>query len=348
MINRTLSRIRVFQELFALAHSSEKSNAEIRKELSKSFTQSHLLYLFLLQLPAALTALHAEIIEHRQTKLLRNYRDENPNMRLANNLLAKKIDDSETLNDTLYKAALSWRSNDTLLHKLLNEILNSDLYRNYCNDTTYSLEVDVNFWVAALQRYCFKNEALDEFLEDTSIYWDNPARIVEKIYVDNKPTADQWDEVIDEAKESEDTYHAVRLLATPVEIEKDFALKTLRRSANNASLDELLMPVFKSEEDQDFPYQLLSSVMVHNDSYTQDINELLQNWESERLNDTDIIILKMGIAEFFTFNNIPATVTINEYIELAKNYSTPKSGQFINGLLDKLLAKYREEKRINK
>ena len=102
------------------------------------------------------------------------------------------------------------------------------------------------------------------------------------------------------------------------------------------------------DEDEIYFKTLFETVVEEDKKYEQWIEGHTQNWESERLATTDLIILKMAIAEMIKFSSIPVKVSINEYIELAKNYSTPKSGLFINGVLDVISSKLVNEKIINK
>lgn len=347
MINRTLARIRVFQELFAFFHSCTKTVEETEAELRRALLTSHNLYLYLLDLVPTLTALHVELLDKRRKKLIKNDEDTNPNMRLADNRLAALLDNCDELSQSLLDANLSWRRNDALLKTLLDEILASELYKSYIANPNDSLDTDVDFWASALQRLVFKNPALDDYLEDSSIYWDNPYGVIEKIELEEMPDLDFLEKTVQELHGTQ-CYSAVRLPETPVEIQKDFALKTLRRVKRSKTVEELIMPLFKDREDEDFAFELLRSTINHADQFLEQINTALKNWESERLTDTDTIILQMGLAEMLTFPNIPATVTINEYIELAKNFSTAKSGSFVNGILDTLLKQFRKEERITK
>ncbi|WP_044173445.1 transcription antitermination factor NusB [Flectobacillus major] len=116
------------------------------------------------------------------------------------------------------------------------------------------------------------------------------------------------------------------------------------------SLEELeLQPLALNwDEDKYYFVDLFNQTLENDDEYENMVMEQTKNWEADRLAMTDMIILKMGLAELIHFSSIPVKVSINEYIELAKNYSTPKSGQFVNGLLDVLSQKLQEEQIIRK
>ena len=109
-----------------------------------------------------------------------------------------------------------------------------------------------------------------------------------------------------------------------------------------------ITPLFKDSVDVEFYKTLYRKVMLNNKEYSTMIETKLQNWEMERVMGIDMILMKMAICEFTEFEEIPLKVTINEYIELAKYYSSTKSGLFINGLLDKIILELKEEGRLNK
>ena len=106
--------------------------------------------------------------------------------------------------------------------------------------------------------------------------------------------------------------------------------------------------LYKDSDDKKFVVDLFRKVLLNHEKFEADIAEVTPNWDAERIADLDMILLKMAICEFLYFPSIPTRVTINEYIEISKDYSTSKSSFFINGVLDKLLKKYTESKRLNK
>jgi len=101
-------------------------------------------------------------------------------------------------------------------------------------------------------------------------------------------------------------------------------------------------------DDEEFLVDLFRKTVLHQQEFTSDIDEKTPNWDTERIADMDMILIKMALTEFLYFPSIPTKVTINEYIEIAKDYSTRKSSYFINGVLDKLLKDYNKSSRLNK
>ena len=106
--------------------------------------------------------------------------------------------------------------------------------------------------------------------------------------------------------------------------------------------------LYKNEDDENFVSQLFRKVILNHHTFENDIKIHTPNWESDRIADVDMILIKMGISEFLYFSSIPVRVSINEYIEIAKDYSTQKSGYFVNGVLDKLSREFSKDKRFVK
>jgi N utilization substance protein B len=123
-------------------------------------------------------------------------------------------------------------------------------------------------------------------------------------------------------------------------------LRTLSKVKENKPL--LLGNIYKDEDDEKFVLELFRKVILNHAKFEEDISSKTPNWEAERIADIDMILIKMAICEFLKFPSIPVRVTINEYIEISKDYSTNKSGYFINGVLDKLSREYSENKRLDK
>jgi N utilization substance protein B len=127
------------------------------------------------------------------------------------------------------------------------------------------------------------------------------------------------------------------------------ALVKLLNKAKEKNSDDYFTPrLFKDEEDKLFGVELLRNTVHNMDTYSEEISLKTQNWDKDRIADIDFVLLQMAICEFQQFPSIPTKVSINEYIEIAKEYSTPKSNVFINGVLDKIVKEYNEKDTLNK
>ena len=122
-------------------------------------------------------------------------------------------------------------------------------------------------------------------------------------------------------------------------------IKTIRACKEN-SLN--LLPLYNDQDDREFILELYRKTIIHNNEYEKIISQKTNNWEVDRIAAMDILLMKMAIAEVIHFPSIPVKVTLNEYIDISKEYSTPKSNTFINGILDKIATELKEENKIQK
>jgi len=125
-----------------------------------------------------------------------------------------------------------------------------------------------------------------------------------------------------------------------------WVVRTLERIKQSG--DFVLGKLYKDIDDEEFVLDLFQKVMLNHTNFEKEISDKTPNWESERIADIDMILMKMAVCEFLNFPSIPVRVTINEYIEIAKDYSTNKSSYFINGVLDKISKDLLKEKRLIK
>jgi N utilization substance protein B len=132
------------------------------------------------------------------------------------------------------------------------------------------------------------------------------------------------------------------------EIVDTFVLKTIKRFEEQNGAKQDLLPEFKDEEDQDFARRLFRRTILNADYYRHLISENTRNWDLDRVALMDIIIMQIALAEILSFPNIPVSVTLNEYVEIAKLYSTPKSGSFINGTLDGIVNLLKKDGKLTK
>jgi N utilization substance protein B len=127
-----------------------------------------------------------------------------------------------------------------------------------------------------------------------------------------------------------------------------FILKTIKQFEENKGASQELQPMFKDEEDKDFASDLLLETLREEHKYRALIDEYTKNWDFDRIAFMDIVIIQVALAELHNFPAIPVNVTLNEYIELSKYYSTEKSNTFINGVLDNIVENLRKDNKITK
>ena len=132
------------------------------------------------------------------------------------------------------------------------------------------------------------------------------------------------------------------------EIVDTFVLKTIKRFDEKNGAKQELLPEFKDEEDQDFARRLFRRTILNADYYRHLISENTKNWDLDRVAFMDVVIMQIALAEILSVPNIPVSVSLNEYVEIAKLYSTPKSGGFINGTLDGIVNSLKKENKLTK
>jgi transcription antitermination factor NusB len=201
-----------------------------------------------------------------------------------------------------------------------------------------------------------ENKMLNEFMETKKLNWDDEPEFLKKIYT--QITESQIYEEYMNA--TEDDYATDRELWRKLyrtliqdnadleslleeqslywnddkEIVDTFVLKTIKRFEEKNQSKQELLPEYDNEEDKDYARKLFRATIMNADEYQHFMSEASRNWDFSRLAYMDIVIMQIAIAEMMTFPSIPVGVTINEYVDIAKLYSTPRSGGYINGMLD--------------
>lgn len=215
-----------------------------------------------------------------------------------------------------------------------------------------------------------KNRQLHAYLEQRKLSWKDNPELIKELYlmmqesdIYKKYMSDDTRSFLDDRKFLERLFNKVILVAEELYIEleeksiywnddMDFVvpmvIKTLKRFNELSGPDQALMPMFKDQEDRDFTKDLLRKSIINHDELRQLIKEHSKNWDVERIAFMDILIMQLAISEFLYFPSIPTKVTLNEYIELSKFYSTDKSRNFINGILDKTLKDLKRSEKVSK
>lgn len=307
MINRVLIRIKVLQILFAYQQNGSNDLKLAENELLLSLRRSYDLYYYFLLLIVEVTHLQERRLDMRRNRYRPAEEDLRPNTRLVDNRFARQLEANLALQAYAKEHGISWTNETDFVKSTLDLILASELYTAYRDAKDDSYEADREFWRAAFRRLICGNEALEDTLEDISIYWNDDIEIIET-----------------------------------------FVIKTIKRFTEDDGPDHPLLPMFKDEEDRDYAIRLLRLTIEHGDEYLTRINRHLKNWESDRVANMDRLIMQMALAELMNFPKIPINVTLNEYIDAAKYYSTPKSGTFINGILDAVVQELKEENKLVK
>ncbi len=279
------------------------------ESLEGSLDKAYELYHSIFALIIELTREQEMRIETAKTKHLASPEERNPNTRFIDNAFVARLRDCEALREYLKKNPISWETDIALINSLLADITSSQIYADYMEAASTDYEKDCEFWRDILRTVVFPGDALSEALEDKSIYWNDDLQIM-----------------------------------------GTFVLKTIRQAEQKPEEDIQLFPQYKDEEDAKFGAELFVDSVRNRDEYRALIDKFINtgSWDPERLAFMDIVILTIAISEIKNYPNIPVVVTMNEYIEIANNYSTAKSGQFINGVLSSIITDLRKSGEIAK
>ncbi len=201
-----------------------------------------------------------------------------------------------------------------------------------------------------------ENKQLNLFMEDKKMSWENDVEAVRKLcdQIEQSPLYQEY--MMSDAEDYEtDRELWRRIYRTLIQDNEDldaileekslywnddkeivdtFVLKTIKRFDPANKADQELLPEYDDTEDREYALKLFRSTILNADTYQRYMSETSRNWNFSRLAYMDVVLMQIAIAEMLTFPNIPISVTINEYVDLAKLYSTPKSGGYINGMLD--------------
>lgn len=302
-------------DTFTEFSSSQDNVADSLKDLSDSLDKARELYFRLLLLPIEITYQQEVELDERRHRYLRTEEDMNPNPKFVDNELVKLLADSEEIREYVEKKKISWVEQDRdLVRHLLNVIRESELYREYMADPVADLHADCEFWRKVMKHLVFNDEEFLETLETMSVFWNDD-----------------------------------------LDIMGEFVLKTFRRfeeSKASAKHDgeSPVLPMYKDAEDARFGNKLFELTVKNRALYREYIDDALnsQRWESDRLAYMDVVIMLTAIAEILNFPGIPLQASLNEYIEIAKCYSTAKSGPFVNGLLASVITNLKETGKLRK
>lgn len=312
MPNYSLRGVERMQELmettFSNFSSSQGHVADMAKTLTYSLETAHKLYYILLLLAVDLTRLQEQNLDAARHKYLTTEEDMNPDLRFVENKFIALLTQNRTFLDFVEKHKMSWIANERV-------ILASLLKKVFDSDI-----------------YRDYMAAPKPTLEDDCRLWKNLLRYV------ILPDGDLQETLEDKSVFWNDDLDTIGT----------FVLKTIRRFEEGVS--EPILPMFKDDEDARFGRELFNAVVKGKEEYAEILDKALNkdSWETDRLAFMDVVIAYTALAEILKFPKIPVNVSINEYIEIAKAYSTPKSSLFINGLLGAAIVNLRESGRLVK
>lgn len=309
MLNRRYLRIKAMQSVYSFFQAEDADLVAGEKDLLRSIDRTYDLYLTALIFPCELADFAANRQEIARQKHLPTSEDLNPNQKFINNRLIRKIRESNAVQKEVNAHRIGWQSDQ-------------------------ALDVIRKTWEAIRNWDAYK-----VYMASGENSWTEDVEFVLDIFRKHVADSDMFEQHIEEIS-----------LHWPGDMNMAVApalLKTCEAVTEDA--DVKLAPLYKDpEDDKKFVLELFRKTVLDHKESSALIGEKTKNWEVERIAVMDVILMQMAITELRNFPSIPVKVTLNEYIEISKTYSTPKSRQFINGILDKLVADFREKGWIQK
>lgn len=319
MLNRRLIRIKVFKVLFGRISTGTMSVPAAQEEFLNSCAATRDLYYFLLRSSLALRDIARERIEAGLKKFYPTEEDLNPNRRFADIEFFDILEQDRDFMKFCDKHNFVWGLDERpVARSIYNSMKQSDYYKAFMDSSETGRGVEAAFLKKLFSNEYEDNEKLADMLEDMNPYWiDDTGYVLIQI---------------------------VKMLG-------EYA-STGKVSFPSVFVDEEVLKDGEdyefSETDKEFALRLLDGCLIHYSDLVKEISAVAENWDNDRLVFTDMLLIVMGAVEAMLFPSIPVKVTINEYVEISKYYSTKNSRIFVNGILDKLLKRMVADGRVVK
>lgn len=308
MLNRRHLRIKVLQALYAYFQSKEDNYRKTENELMQAVERIYDLYIYLLLTFSEVKNISENRNEEKKKKIRPTEEDLHPNLKYIDNKIVSMLEESKELRAISEERKVNWVGDET--QEMFRKI-----YLQMKDSETF---------------FEYMNNGQEGFEEDKAF-----ALELFRTEIANSEILYSYFE--------EKSIHWI----DDIDLACSMVLKTIKSIEEGERVT--ILPLYKKDDDeQEFIRELLRKTISMNKENEELIDELTKNWELDRIAKMDIILMKMAITELQIFNNIPTKVTLNEYIEISKFYSTPKSNGFINGILDKAIDKLQKEKKIVK
>lgn len=300
-------RTRVVQTLFAYYKDGDKTPGTARKELRKSFADTYDLYFMLLDFMNELTAYAQQQLEEQSARARATHASWVPNKRFVQNRFAQQIFDNRALRARMAEQNLSWDAGIPAVHEVYKQLVESDFYKQYMEADACTYEDDKRVWRQIYQNLLVDNDALSDALDEMEVVLDKS----------------NW--------------------TVDADIVISYVIKTIKRFKEDSTPETPLLEMFDSEEELTFATQLLEFALADHAKSEERINSHLKGWDADRIAYMDRVLVETALAEIIHFDDIALTVSMNEYIELAKTYSGDKSYMFLNGILTEIIRDLRNE-----
>ena len=304
MLNRRILRIKAFKAIYSFTENQSVTLKELEAQLDRSLESTRDLYLFMLASIGPVTTEAGNRIEAARGKFNPTEEELHPNLKFTRNLIAPLLEEDPDFQKLIQKKKFSWDQYDVLLRHLYESIRSKDYFKEYLAAGENTLKGDAELWVRIFEEEFVDSVELERILEDMSIWWN-----------DDLPYALSWC-----CRTMEDLGRGKRWNLPPL------FMSDLDKTGSKQS-------------DKAFVVKLLRTAYAGFERYIGEISAITPKWDSSRICTTDLALIVCGLAESEAFPEISPRVTINEFVEISKFYSTPESRAFVNGILDKLINK---------
>lgn len=311
MLSRRLLRIKTVKSLYSYFQSGGESLIRSEKELTESIRKSYELYLMMIALIGEVAEVARERIAIGQAKLMPTAEDLNPNRRFVDNRVIALIEQSAALDDAMVRYKAGWSGQEALIKRLYQDMIAAPYYQRYMESPVPETEKEA-------------------FAADR------------RLVVDFLTTHIEDNEYLEEALEEMSMFWV-----DDISYSLGLAIRTIGL-LNETSTDLDVMPMYKSDDDKEYVETLFRKALVCHEEYFGYIDKFTENWDFDRIAFMDKLIMLAAITELVQFPTIPVKVTLDEFIEISKYYSTPGSSIFVNGILDKLVVWLTEQGKIAK
>ena len=312
MINRTLIRTKVVQTLFGYYQNEGSLPSEARKQLLKSFADTYDLYLLLLDFSSALTTYADEQLQERIARAQATHTPLRPNRRFIKNRFAEQLFNNRRLRRELEERHLSWEAGMSAVKSVYLSLVATEWYKQYMEQAESDYEEDKRIWRRIYSEILPANEAVLSALEEMELELDHFSLVID------------------------------------MDVVLSYVVKTVRKFKEDEGVDQPLLEMFDSEDDLNFANSLLMCAIQNRAEYDKLIDANLKNWDPDRVAWMDRVILIVALAEICNFPEIALQISLNEYIEIAKEYSGEKNYFFINGILDGIIRQLKREDKLLK
>lgn len=308
MLNRRHLRVKALQVLYSYQQSQSKEVKPFEMALVQSVDKVYEMYIWLLSLLVEVSEYSITNAEERANKYLPSEDDLNASVKLQHNLFIQSLLQNQEYLAAVKKYKISWDFDPEITKSIFHTLKASPEYAEFLDLKEHTIKTDKDIIKYIFKKLILKSPGIEQVFEEKFINWPVDKDVLQAL------------------------------------VAKTFKNFSSEDPANN----ELAQVCPNWDEDRPFIIDLFKKVIAFEQEYQELIAQKTKNWEAERIAVMDTLLMRMAIVELIHFSSIPVKVTMNEYIEIAKEFSTPKSNSFINGILDKILADLKAAGKVRK